>query len=187
MGATLGGRFATVGHEVVFGVRRPGQPDELLPADAVAWSEVVLLCVPGHAVIPELVEGWNAAGKVVVDATNPIAPTFDGLAPISEGSNAERLDHMIPGSYVVKAFNTFGVEVMADPTFPGGPATLLVAGDDPQAKKLVLALGSQIGLEPMDAGPLRQARWLEALAWLWISMAVQFGAGRNIAFRVLRR
>jgi hypothetical protein len=76
---------------------------------------------------------------------------------------------------------------MADPVFPGGPATLLVAGDDAQAKNLVLSLGGQIGLEPMDAGPLTQARWLESLAWLWISMAVKFGAGRNIAFRVLRR
>lgn len=187
VGATLGGRFAAVGHEVVYGVRRPAQPDELAPADATAWAEVVLICVPGHAVVPELVEGWNAAGKVVVDATNPIAPTFDGLAPISEGSNAERLAHLLPDSHVLKAFNTFGVEVMADPTFPGGPATLLVAGDDAQAKNLVLSLGGQIGLEPMDAGPLTQARWLESLAWLWISMAIKFGASRNIAFRVLRR
>lgn len=187
VGSTLGRRLAEAGHEVVYGVQSPGQPDERTSAEAVAWADLVLVAVPGSAVGDGLVDGWDVDGTTVVDVTNPIAPTFDGLAPVSEGSNAELLASLLPGAQVVKAFNTFGVEVMADPSLSTGPATTFVAADDAEAKAAVMGLASELGFDPVDAGPLAQSRWLEALAWLWISMALKYGHGREFAFVLARR
>lgn len=91
-----------------------------------------------------------------------------------------------PGARVVKAFNTMGYNVMAEPAFGGQAASLFLCGDDAVAKSPVATLGEEIGFEPVDCGALAAARHLEALAFLWISLAFG-GHGREIAFRLLRR
>ena len=87
---------------------------------------------------------------------------------------------------MVKIFNTIGYNVMANPSFGSVPATLLYCGDDGDAKSVARDLAAAIGFDPVDAGPLRQARVLEPFALLWISLAFG-GQGREIAFRLMRR
>jgi hypothetical protein len=87
-----------------------------------------------------------------------------------------------PGARVVKAFNTTGAGNMADPRFGNEHATMFMCGDDAAAKRTVGTLAEALGFEAVDAGPLRQARLLEPLAMLWISLAYAAGHGPNIAF-----
>lgn len=198
VGGTLGRRWLKLGHEVIFGVRDVhGATAEQLrselggnarltaPAEAAAASDVVVLTVPSAAAESTTSSLGDLTGKVLVDATNPVAAGFaHGLA---EGSVAERVAAVAPAAHVVKAFNTTGFNVMADPKFGAESASLFLCGDDAAAKEQVQQLAAGLGFEPVDCGPLRQARLLEHLALLWISMALAHGHGRGIAFRLLTR
>jgi len=126
-------------------------------------------------------------GKIVIDCTNPINADFSGLAIGQNDSGGETVGRLIPESKVVKAFNTCGYNVMINPNFPGGSASMFIASDDTSAKETVASLAECIGFKAVDAGPLVQSRYLEAMAWLWISMAIKYGAGREIAFQLMRR
>lgn len=180
VGGTLGGRWATAGHDV----RYAGRGDI---TQSVEGADVVVLATPWGAMTQIALQLGDLAGTVLVDATNPIGPEFTlDRGPAGE-SGAERLAALVPGARVVKAFNTIGFNVMADPGFPGGGATLCYCGDDPAAKRQVHQLAAELGFEPVDAGPLVQARLLEPLALLWITLALKQGLGREIAFRLMRR
>lgn len=196
IGGTLGRRLAAR-HEVVYGARQPEAAEvrELVaasgpgaraakPVEAITAAEVVLLATPWAAAV-EVVRGvadWN--GRVLIDCTNPVGP---GLRhALAAGSGAEALAAAAPGARVVKAFNTAGFEVFADPRFGTEAASLFLCGDDPAAKQAVEGLARELGLDPVDCGPLAQARRLEELALLWISLAAA-GQGRAHAFRLLRR
>ncbi len=187
VGETLGSRWAGVGHTVVFGSRSPGAPDELFHAEAVRSADVVVLALPWAAMSAEFLAELNLGERVVIDCTNPIAADFSGLVPVEEGSGAERVAKVGPDAKVVKAFNTIGVNIMANPAFGATKATLLIAGDDDAAKATVKSLAEELGFQPEDAGPLSMSRYLEAQAWIWISMAMKFGYGREIAFNLQRR
>lgn len=196
IGGTLGRRWAAR-HDVVFGSRRaPGTDPELdrLLAEsggradsvggAAAAAEVVVLATPWGAALAAVAAAGDLAGKVLVDCTNPVGP---GLShALARGSAAEAIAAAARGARVVKAFNCAGWEVFAEPRFGAEAASLFLCGDDPAAKASVAALAAELGLEPVDCGALAQARRLEELALLWISLAVG-GAGRAHAFRLLRR
>ncbi len=177
VGGTLARRWQAAGHQVT----TPGR-GEAVPAD----SELVLFAVPAAALEDAARAARPPAGAVVVDATNPVGPGFTHAH--ATGSQAERLRDALPGARVVKAFNTVGFNVMADPSFGGTPATLALCGDDAAAKAVVSGLAAELGFAPLDAGPLARARLLEHFALLWISLAMQPGGlGREIGFALLRR
>lgn len=184
VGTTLGERWASGGHEVVYGVRDPADPRHARlgsaapPAEAVRRADVVVIALP-WAAVEDVVREVDLSGAVVIDATNP-------LGAAGEVSGAERIAAWAPGARVVKAFNTTGWENMADPSYPGGRAAMLVAADDAGAKEAALALAGELGFDAIDAGPLAAARELEALAALWIRLA-RTGHGRQISFSLLRR
>ena len=200
VGGTLGVRFATAGHAVVFASRKPESAEmaELTAragngasaataAETVAESEVILLATPWPAT-QEILKGVGGlAGKVLVDATNPLLPSLAGLEYGTTTSGAEQVAVWAPGARVVKAFNTIGVNVMANPSFGGTKPVLFYCGDDAAAKAQVGELASAIGFDARDAGPLTQARLLEPFALLWISLALQHGYGRGIGFQLLER
>jgi predicted dinucleotide-binding enzyme len=199
VGGTLGTRWAAAGHTVAFASRQPeGEAMQALvaaagpnarattAADAVASSAIVLLATPWPAT-KGAVDGLDWTGKVLIDATNPLLPGLAGLEYANVTSGAEQLAAWAPGATLVKAFNTVGYNVMANPEFGGQTATLFYCGDDAAAKATVKELGAAIGFSPEDAGPLRQARLLEPFALLWISLAMAQGYGRNIGFSLLRR
>lgn len=199
VGGALGTAWAKKGHSVVFGTRDPGGAEvktlvagasgsrAARVAEAVAATDVVVLAVPYEAAADVLKGAGDLAGKVLVDATNPLADRAQRLSLPNTTSGAEEIAKAAPGATVVKAFNTIGFNVMADPSFPGGAATLLLCGDDAAAKKTVAGLASDLGFDPVDAGPLSESRLLEPFALLWIHLALFRGQGREIAFRLLKR
>lgn len=200
VGGTLGVRFAAAGHTVVFASRNPGSVEmtELVvragngatadtAAATVAASEVILLSTPWPAT-REIVEGLGSLeGKVLIDATNPLLPRLEGLEYGTTTSGAEQVAAWAPGARVVKAFNTIGSNIMANPAFGAVKPVLFYCGDDPAAKELTGELATAIGFDARDAGPLTQARLLEPFALLWISLAIQQGYGRGIGFQFLQR
>ena len=123
----------------------------------------------------------------MIDATNPLRPDLSGLVLGHNTSAGEEVARWAEGAKVVKAFNTTGAQNMANPKFGGQRASMFICGDDAAAKKAVATLAEALGFEPVDAGPLAQARLLEPLAMFWISMAYAHGHGPNIAFKLLRR
>ncbi len=196
VGGTLGGGLERAGHDIVYGVRDPEDPKHaaLLAAGAradtvrgaVEASELVLLTTPWAAVRSALEAAGDLGGRPLLDATNPIGPGLT-LTHGHTDSGAEQVARWAVGARVVKIFNTTGVENMAAPVVDGRPSVMLACADDADARALALGLARDLGFEPVDAGPLAQARLLEPLALLWIKLALQLGQGRGFAFGVLRR
>ena len=142
---------------------------------AVDGADLVVLAVPYMAIVDVLDEiGPALAGKIVVDATNPLKPDYSGLA--TEGTSAaEEIQARIPSARVVKAFNTAFAARQTDPQIAGVQVDGFVASDDEEAKTIVLGLVKDMGFHPIDAGQLTMARALEALAWLNISLQLRHG------------
>jgi predicted dinucleotide-binding enzyme len=153
---------------------------------AGAWADVVVLAVPYpaiDAVVGEL--GDSVRGKVVVDVTNALTAHFE-LAVGFTTSGAEELQKKLPAARVVKAFNTVFAEHMDTGHLNGTPLTALAAGDDVAAKATVLDLAREIGFDAVDAGPLTNARWLEALGYLNIQLGYMLKMGTQIGFTLVR-
>ena len=158
-------------------------------AEVALWAEVIVLAVPFAAV--EEVAGTiaPAKGKTVIDCTNPIMRSEDGLG-LSIGhttSGAELLQSALPDARIVKTLNQVGAEVMANATgFPHAPVQF-VAGDQEEAKATAQILLTGLGFEALDAGGLSKARLLEPFALVWINQALVQGHGRDWAFGAMPR
>ena len=141
--------------------------------DKPITGEVVVLAVPYGAVADILAQrGEQLAGKVVVDITNPLNfETFDSLVVPADGSATAEIAGALPQSRVVKAFNTTFAATLASGTVGDVPTTVLIAGDDADAKSLLAGIDTAGGLRAIDAGSLRRARELEALGFLQIGLA----------------
>ncbi|MCL4303878.1 MAG: NADPH-dependent F420 reductase [Anaerolineae bacterium] len=199
VGRALGTGWAKKGHQVIFGSRDPygEKVREVLAAaganasaagitEAGAAAEVIVLATPWN-IMEQIVESLgDLAGKIVVDATNPIGPGFQ-LAVGVTSSGAEQIAGWAKGARVVKAFNTTGWENMADPIYHGQPITMFICGDDAGARAVVTGLAEDLGFEVTDTGPLSTARYLEPLAMLWIHLAMVQKQGRQMAFRIVKR
>jgi 8-hydroxy-5-deazaflavin:NADPH oxidoreductase len=138
-------------------------------------GDIVVLAVP-HAAIPDILatRGDQLVGKVVVDITNPLNfQTFDSLTVPADSSAAAQIAASLPQSRVVKAFNTNLAATLASGTAGEVPATVLIAGDDHQAKSQLADVVTAGGLRAIDSGSLRRARELEALGFLQITLAAQ--------------
>jgi len=198
VGGTLGRIWAERGHTIVFGVRAPASDKvrelkaaagaEAVPTGrATVGADVVLLAVPWGAAEAVLAAAGDLTGKVLLDATNPVAADLSGLSLGQTTSAAETLAELAPGARVVKAFNTTGSANMANPGYGDQAADMFVCGDDADAKAVAGGLAEDAGFGVVDAGPLAAARLLEPLAMLWIRLAYAEGYGPGIAFKLLRR
>lgn len=199
VGGALGTRWAQKGHRVVFGSRDPqgndmkqlvagaGQNARAATLAEAAASDLLLLAMPWPVVKDLVASLGDLTNKILVDATNPLLPDLSGLVLGTTTSAGEQVAGWARGAKVVKAFNIVGSNIMADTSFSGEKPVMFYCGDDAAAKKAVHQLAEDIGFDPQDAGPLKQARLLEPFALLWISLAFQQGWGREFAFRVLRR
>jgi 8-hydroxy-5-deazaflavin:NADPH oxidoreductase len=158
-------------------ISRSGNTVELLGAadtDKPVTGDVVVLAVPYGAVADIIAtRGDELAGKVLVDITNPVDfATFDSLVVPADGSAAAEIAAALPRSRVVKAFNTTFAATLAAGTVGGQqPTTVLMAGDDADAKALLAGIVTAGGLRAVDAGSLERARELEALGFLQITLA----------------
>lgn len=123
-------------------------------------------------------------GKVVIDATNPLAENWSPMPVPDAPSAAESIQALLPRARVVKAFNTVFADVMTEERLLRGPhrATSFVAGDDPAAVQTTMQLAQDAGFAPVAVGPLSLSAHLEAMAHLNIAIAVEQGGGTNAAF-----
>ena len=196
VGAALATAWTRAGHSILLGLRDAGKHGELIkrtgaraltPAEAAQRAEVIVLALPYAAVEAAVSELGSLAGKVLIDATNPVARTDHGpdLALGFTNSAAEALARQVPQARVVKTLNQVGAEVMEDTSGFAHPPVMFMAGDDEEAKRVVSTLLADLGFEPLDAGPLHRARLLEPLAMVWINQALIRGHGRNWAFAAL--
>ena len=154
---------------------------------AIEGSELVILATPYAAALSVARSRPEWGNRILVDATNPLAPGLTGLSVGTTSSGAEEIARAARGARVVKAFNTTGAENMADSHYPGGAVFMPVCGDDAEARNRVVTLATLIGFDAVDCGDLSAARYLEPFAMTWIHMAIRLGHGRNFAFARLRR
>ncbi len=136
-------------------------------------GDVVVLAVPHHAISGILEQrGTSLAGKVVVDITNPVNfETFDSLTVPADASATAAIAAALPGSRVLKAFNTNFAGTLAAGTVGDLTTTVLIAGDDADAKSTLAGIVTSGGLRALDAGALSRARELEAIGFLQITLA----------------
>lgn len=177
LGSKLEALFTAAGHEVRAGGRTAAR-------DAAAHGEIVVLAIPFDAcadALPPLADAL--AGKVVVDATNPINPDWSPME-LGDKAAAEHVQALVPDAKVVKAFNMVFADVMTREGLDRGgvPATVFVAGDDEGARGAVASLASGIGFAPVEVGGLSHARFMEGMAHLNIQLALGMGGGTNAAF-----
>jgi predicted dinucleotide-binding enzyme len=148
--------------------------------DTPVTGELVILAVPFPAVRDVLAQrGEQLAGKIVVDITNPLNfETFDALTVPADSSAAAEMAAALPSARVLKAFNTTFAATLGSGTVGSEKTTVLIAGDDADAKALLAGIVSAAGLRAIDAGSLKRARELEALGFLSITLA----AGEKISW-----
>ena len=136
-------------------------------------GDVVVLAVP-HAAVADVIatRGEHLAGKVVVDITNPVDfETFDGLTVPADASATAGIAAALPDSHVLKAFNTTFASTLASGSVGDLTTTVLIAGDDVDAKSMLAGIVTAGGLMAVDAGSLARARELEAIGFLQITLA----------------
>ena len=181
---TLGSGFLKYNHEVMLGSRTP---EKLLDwqnnhpssrtgtfSEAAAFGEIIILAVRGSAAntVLNLADAANLEGKILIDATNPIAkePPENGVLRFFTDLNEslmEQLQKNFPKVKFVKAFNSVGSAAMVDPQFKDGKPTMFICGNDEHAKKQVSKILDQFGWEISDMGAVEAARAIEPLCILW--------------------
>ncbi|WP_104063574.1 NADPH-dependent F420 reductase [Arthrobacter sp. 4R501] len=164
-------------------VEKGGNTVQVLGSEDTAQTvtgEIVVLAVPYPAVQEILAQrAGQLAGKIIVDITNPLNfETFDSLTVPADSSAAAEIQAALPNSSVVKAFNTTFAATLAAGEIAGQPTTVLIAGDDADAKSRLAEVITAGGLRAIDAGSLRRARELEAKGFLQIALA----AGEKISW-----
>ena len=180
----LAAGFIKHGHDVMMGTREPGKLAQWKSqnpkaqvgsfADAARFGEAALLAVKGTAAEKALAAAGidNLSGKLVMDATNPIAdaPPQDGVLKFFtnlDDSLMERLQRAAPKARFVKVFSSVGNARMVNPDFGGTRPTMFICGDDAPAKKAVAKILDQFGWDAEDMGGAKSARAIEPLCMLW--------------------
>jgi len=195
VGATLGRAWIKHGEDVIWGLRNPQDPKYAAlpkdrvkaPAEAVKEAEVVVVATPWPAAEAAIKSLGSLAGKVVIDCMNPLSMGPDGLQLVLgfNVSAGEQVASWVPGAFVFKTLNTTGAGNMAKADDYSVKPVMLVAGDDAGRKPVVMELVGKLGFEPVDAGPLKNARLLEPFAMVWIDQAMKRGRGRDFAFALV--
>ncbi len=199
---SLGAGFAATGHEVKLGSRDPAKLDSWTRqvgsrasagtfAEAAGFGEIVVLATLWSGTENAIRTAGREAfrGKVVLDVTNPLAFEAGGPPRLAVGqtdSGGEQVQRWLPDSRIVKVFNTVGNAHFFRPSFPGGPPTMFLAGNDGEAKTVVEAICRGFGWEPLDVGGIEAARLLEPMCVLWVLYAIHSGTW-NHAFKLLRK
>ncbi len=200
MGGKLGTLFARAGHEVVFSyahqrskltrLARAAGPRARAgtPGEAAQAADAVLLAVHWSRVDDALAQAGGLSGKVVVSCSLPMSADDTRLVVGHTASGAEKLAKKIRRGRVVGAFNTvpsevlFGVyEARRKATRPG----LVYYGDHRDAKDVAAQLVRDVGFDPIDAGPLRMARYAEPYALLVAQLAYEGDGGPQLAYRFM--
>ncbi len=196
MGSAFVKQFTAAGHQVQVVGRDATKAEELArkfgaravaPA-AAADADAIILATGCADAIPALKAAGSLTGKVVVDVTNPLTADYMGLTIGHTTSAAEEIARAVPGARIVKAFNTVFASVLAEgPHLDGARVSVFVASDDATARDAVAQLAKSAGFDVIDAGPLKNARYLEPLAGLNIYLGYGAGLGTSIAPTFVRK
>lgn len=201
MGGKLGTIFARAGHEVVFSYAHHqaklkelareagGNAQAGTPRDAVLNADIVLLAVHWSRVDDVLNQAGDLSGKVIVTCSLPMNVQNTELVLGRTTSAAEELAKKIPKARIVCAFNTVPSEVLFDvfeAKRKASKPSLVYCGDDARSKGIVAELIRDVGFEPVDAGPLRIARYTEPFALLVGQLTYEGTEGPELAYRFVR-
>ncbi|MEL6465638.1 MAG: NAD(P)-binding domain-containing protein [Pseudomonadota bacterium] len=182
--ARLQALFSKAGHDVVLGSRSPAA-SQVTHREVCVERDVIVLAIPFVAVEGVVGGLKDAIGStVVVDATNPLNDDWSPYPLGEDNSAGETIQRVLPEAKVVKGFNTIFADIMTTEGVDreGRSATAFLAGDDQAAVERVAELANSIGFQAVPTGPLKNSRYLEAMAHLNIAIAVVEGGGTGAAF-----
>lgn len=204
VGQALGHGFIRRGDEVKMGSREAGGEkarawvakmgkgaSEGTFEDAAKFGEVVVLATlwSGTENALRLAGADNLAGKVVIDATNPLIFAQGKPPALALGhtdSGGEQVQRWLPKSRVVKCFNIVGNAHFVHPDFPNGPPDMILCGNDPDARETVAKICKDFGWPVIDIGGIEGARLLEPICILWVLYGIRTNSW-NHAFKLLRK
>ena len=192
MGSAFVTQLTRARHEVTVTARDSAKAAQLAAANpgaravategAVAGADAVVLATGYADAVTALRSLGELAGKVVIDITNPLTADYMGLTIGHDTSAAEEIAKAVPGAEVIKAFNTVFAQVLAEGADLGGrKVTVFIAGDSAPGKETARTLAESMGFDTIDAGGLKNARYLEPLAGLNIYLGYGAGLGTSIA------
>ncbi|MGL5833369.1 MAG: NADPH-dependent F420 reductase [Waterburya sp.] len=199
MGSSLGKIWAQNGHKLMFSYSRDISKLEKIaqslgnnatigtPAEAVQFADVVVLSVPYGAVENALQAAGSLEGKIVFSIVNALLPDMSGMAVGTTTSGAEKIAKLAPGAFVVEALPVFAEVLNSESRrFGEQQATVFYTGDNQQAKQTVANLLQELDVEPIDAGTLKNSRYVEPAMMLLIQLAYGQQLGQ-VGFKLLKR
>ncbi|MEO7245348.1 MAG: NAD(P)-binding domain-containing protein [Rubrivivax sp.] len=199
MGSAFVKQLSRAGHQVSVTARHSAKAAEVAAANpgskavatanAAADADAIVLATGYADAVDALQSVGDLEGKVVIDITNPLTADYMGLTIGHTTSAGKEIAKAVAGAEVVKAFNTLFAPVLSEGADfgAGRKATVFYAGDSERAKQTARALAESMGFETIDAGALKNARYLESLAGLNIYLGYGAGLGTGIAPTWLRK
>ena len=199
IGSAFVKQLVRAGHEVSVTARSSAKAERLAAAHpgakavpaatAAAGADVIVLATGYGDAVEALKSVGDLQGKVVIDITNPLTADYMGLTLGHSTSAAEEIAKAVPGAQIVKGFNTVFAQVLAEGADfgAGRSVTVFVASDSERARQTASALAHSMGFEVVDAGGLKNARYLEPLAGLNIYLGYGAGLGTAIAPTWIRK
>lgn len=199
MGASMGKVWTARGHKVLFSFSK--DPEKLrtvaanagptvrtgTPAEAVAFGDVILLAVPWGAVSEAMKAAGTLKGKVLFSCVNCLKPDLSGLAVGTTTSAGEEISKFAPEAKVVQALPPMAQILAADSRrLDGQQISTFYCGNDASAKSVVASLLRDLDLDPVDAGLLTSARFIEPAAMLSVQLAYGMGLGPNIGMKLIK-
>ena len=180
MGGAFGAAFSRLGYKVIYGSRTPG--DERVkgvigksagataatPKDAAAAAGVIVIATPWNATEATIKAMGDLSGKLILDPTNAISFGKGGSGMAVDSSGGELVQEWAKGAKVVKAFNTVGFFVIADPKSMEGKVACFIAGEDEGAKARATEIVTAMGFEAVDVGGIKASRVLEGMSMLYM-------------------
>ena len=199
MGSAFVKQLVRAGHEVSVTARSSAKAEQVAAAhpgaravpaaSAAAGADAIVLATGYGDAVAALKSVGDVQGKVVIDITNPLSADYMSLTLDHSNSAAEEIAKAVPGAEIVKAFNTVFAQVLAEGADfgAGRKVTVFVASDSERAKQTATTLAQSLGFEVVDAGALKNARYLEPLAGLNIYLGYGAGLGTAIASTWIRK
>ena len=193
MGSAFAKQLARAGHQITIASRDNAKAAQVAAAHqgakavtlagAATGADAIVLATGYDSAVAALQAGGELQGKVVIDITNPLTPDYMSLTLGHNSSATEEIAKAVPGAEVVKGFNTVFAQVLSEGAdFGNGrKVPVFVASDSARAKQTAVALAQSIGFDAVDAGGLKNARYLEPLAGLNIYLGYGAGLGTSIA------
>lgn len=198
MGSAFVKQLSRAGHQVSVTARDRTKAEKVAAANpgtkavptagAAEGADAVVLATGYAEAVDALRSLGHLTGKVVVDITNPLTADYMSLTVGHTTSAAEEISRAVPGIELVKAFNTVFAQVLAEGAdLGGGKVTVFYASDSERAKQTARSLAESMGFETLDAGGLKNARYLEPLAGLNVYLGYGAGLGTSIAPTWIRK